>query len=128
MKSWFYPHIDKSQVFELGYIASLHTGGFSIDITIIETGKTLHKIHPIPRTLLDKSEIYDGTVDMGSSFDLFSKCSHYENDLLEEEYKVKRKFFKNKMISHGFRPYSEEWWHFSFPFDSSIPATTLIFL
>jgi D-alanyl-D-alanine dipeptidase len=118
MKSWFYPHIDKSKSFELGYIArrSQHSSGNAVDISIIEIDKKLHKINAQPRNLLDGSQIMfldDGTVDMGSSFDLFSDASHYENNLIEDKYKIKRDYLKNKMISHGFKPYSKEWWHFS---------------
>ncbi len=118
MKSWFYPHIDKSKAFELGYIAkkSQHSCGNAVDISIIELGKDLHKIKPQPRSLLDGSQIIfldDGTMDMGSSFDLFSDASHYENNLIADEYKTRRDYLKNIMISHGFKPYSKEWWHFS---------------
>jgi D-alanyl-D-alanine dipeptidase len=118
MKSWFYPHIDKSKSFELGYIArrSQHSSGNAVDISIIEIDKKLHEINPQPRNLSDGSQIMflnDGTVDMGSSFDLFSDASHYENNLIEDKYKIKRDYLKNKMISHGFKPYSKEWWHFS---------------
>jgi D-alanyl-D-alanine dipeptidase len=118
MKSWFYPAIDKSRAFELGYIArkSQHSSGNAVDISIIEIDKKLHKINPQSRTLLDGSQIMfldDGTVDMGSSFDLFSDASHYENNLIENKYKIRRDRLKDKMISHGFKPYSKEWWHFS---------------
>lgn len=118
MKSWFYPHIDKSKSFELGYIArrSQHSSGNAVDISIIEIGKKFYEINAQPRNLLDGSQIMfldDGTVDMGSSFDLFSDASHYENNLIENKYKIMRDYLKNKMISHGFKPYSKEWWHFS---------------
>ncbi len=118
MKSWFYPHIDKNKSFELGYIArrSQHSSGNAVDISIIEIGKKFHEINAQPRNLLDGSQIMfldDGTVDMGSSFDLFSDASHYENNLIEDKYKIMRDYLKNKMISHGFKPYSKEWWHFS---------------
>lgn len=41
----------------------------------------------------------DGTVDMGTSFDFLDKSSHYENNLLEEEFKKKREYLKNRMVS-----------------------------
>lgn len=118
MKSWFYPHIDKSETFELGFIArkSQHSCGNAVDISIIELGKQLHEIDPQPRTLLDGSQIMfldDGTVDMGSSFDLFSNASHYDNDLIEDRYKTMRDNLRDRMVRRGFKPYSKEWWHFS---------------
>jgi D-alanyl-D-alanine dipeptidase len=117
-KSLFYPRVDKSKVFELGYIAekSSHSRGSTADLTIIELKKNLHPIKPIPRKLLDGFEILyleDGTVDMGTSFDLFDKASHYENNLISDEHKQRRTYLKNVMESCGFQAYPEEWWHFT---------------
>ncbi len=50
---------------------------------------------------------------MGSHFDLFDEASHYENELITQEYKERRAYLKSVMEKHGFKNYSEEWWHFS---------------
>jgi D-alanyl-D-alanine dipeptidase len=68
------------------------------------------------RTLLDGFTIMfldDGTVDMGSSFDLFDVASHTYTDLIEENYKKMRIYLKTVMEKHGFKNYAEEWWHFT---------------
>lgn len=118
MQSWFYPRIDKKMLFELGYIAqhSSHSRGSTVDITLISLDKKVHAIQPVRRALEDDFEIWfldDGTVDMGSSFDLFDKASHYENDLIAKKYKQPREYLRQIMAECGFVHYPEEWWHFS---------------
>lgn len=117
-KSWFYPNIDKTRVFELGYMSkrSSHTRGSTVDLTLIKLGEELRDPVPQPRIMLDGSQIVfldDGTVDMGSSFDLLDQASHYENNLIADKYKLRRNYLKQIMVDHGFKPYSKEWWHFS---------------
>lgn len=117
-KSWFYPNIEKSKIFELGYLSkrSGHSRGSTIDLSLIEQNKNLHKIAAHSRKLLDNSEITfldDGSLDMGSSFDLLDSASHYENNLISAEHKERRNYLKDTMVKHGFKPYSKEWWHFT---------------
>lgn len=116
-KDHYYPRVDKAKVFELGYIMerSSHTRGSCVDLTLIKDGQELHKIEQKKRTLLDGyvfTYLDDGTVDMGSHFDLFDQASHYENNLVEAKYKKLRTYLKEKMEKHGFSNYAEEWWHF----------------
>ena len=117
-KSHYYPRVNKADVFDLGYVAkrSGHSRGSTIDLTLIKDGQKLHDIVEKERTLLDGYTIKildDGTVDMGSSFDLFDTASHFENNLIEEKYKKLRTYLKTVMEKHGFKNYSEEWWHFT---------------
>lgn len=117
-KSFYYPRVNKADVFKFGYVAerSGHSRGSTVDLTIIKDGDTLHEVKEKERTLLDGYTIKildDGTVDMGSSFDLFDKASHFENDLIEEKFKKLRTYLKNKMEMYGFKNYAEEWWHFT---------------
>jgi zinc D-Ala-D-Ala dipeptidase len=117
-KAQYYPRVDKAKVFDLGYIAkrSGHSRGSTVDITIIKDGRKPHEVIEQNRKLLDGFEIKfldDGTVDMGSSFDLFDEASHFENNLIEEKYKKRRTYLKNVMEKHGFKNLAEEWWHFT---------------
>ncbi len=126
-KSHYYPRVNKADVFELGYVAkrSGHSRGSTIDLTIIKNNQTLHAIEEKKRTLLDGYTITildDGTVDMGSSFDLFDTASHFENNLITEEFKTLRTYLKNIMEKHGFKNYAEEWWHFTLK-NEPFPAT-----
>lgn len=117
-KSKYYPRVNKEKIFELGYISkrSSHSRGSTVDLTLIKKGNTLQPIKEKKCKLLDNFEIIildDGTVDMGSSFDLFDKASHYENNLIENKFKKLRTYLKNVMEKHGFKNCTEEWWHFS---------------
>ncbi len=117
-KFQYYPRVNKADVFKLGYVAkrSGHSRGSTIDLTIINKGQKLHKIQEKSRKLLDGYEIKlldDGTLDMGSSFDLFDEASHFENNLIEENFKQLRTYLKTVMEKYGFKNYSEEWWHFT---------------
>ena len=131
-KSHYYPRVNKADVFELGYVAerSGHSRGSAIDLTIIEVDKKLHAVKESERTLRDGFTITfldDGTVDMGSSFDLFDVASHTkENDVIEEKYKKLRTYLRQVMEKQGFKNYSEEWWHFTLrnePFPANSDAS-----
>ena len=117
-KKKYYPRVDKARIFELGYVAerSGHSRGSTVDLTLIKSGDLLHSIVEKKRTLSDGFVITlldDGTVDMGSSFDLFDIASHYENNLIGERFKSPRAYLKRVMEKHGFKNYANEWWHFT---------------
>lgn len=117
-RAQYYPRIDKARVFELGYIAerSGHSRGSTVDLTIIQLDKTIKPIQEKERILLDGCVIKlldDGTVDMGSSFDLCDIASHHDCTIIEKLYANRRNFLKTVMEKHGFKSYSKEWWHFT---------------
>ena len=96
MKAEYYPDVPKRQLFKLGFIASKsgHTRGSSIDLTIIykATGKEL---------------------DMGSSYDFFGEKSHPLYKKITFVQKRNRLFLRKIMLENGFKPYNNEWWHFT---------------
>lgn len=117
-KADYYPRVNKADVFDLGYVAkkSGHSRGSTVDLTLIPLGKKVHPVVVSQRTLCDGTTINfldDGTIDMGSSFDLFDVASHHENDLISEEHKKLRTYLKNVMATHGFKTITEEWWHYT---------------
>lgn len=127
MKGMYYPTINKSDAFRLGYIAerSSHSRGSTFDLTLIRAGQKLKPLHPRPRKLSDGSTVMvldDGTVDMGSSFDLFHPVSHHDSPLVAGEAKAMRDLLRDTMVKHGFIPYSEEWWHYTLN-DEPFPET-----
>ena len=96
MKPFFYPNLDKEELFSRGYIASQssHSRGSTVDLTLLDmqTGKEL---------------------DMGSPFDLFDPVSHPDSrDVTEEQY-TNRMFLQKAMMRNGFLPIDCEWWHFT---------------
>ena len=96
MKPFFYPEIEKQELFKRGYIAgqSSHSRGSAVDLTLLDmrTGKEL---------------------DMGSPFDLFSELSHPDSKNVTEEQHENRMFLQNAMVRNGFQPIDCGWWHFS---------------
>ncbi len=117
-KTQYYPRVNKADVFDLGYVAkrSGHSRGSTVDLSLIKDSKSLHEIKERNRKLLDGYTVKildDGTIDMGSSFDLFDAASHYENNLIKDKFKKLRTYLKNVMEEFGFKGVTEEWWHFT---------------
>ena len=97
MKPYFYPNVDKSELFSLGYIAekSSHSRGAAVDLTIVD--------------MMSGQEL-----DMGSAFDFFGAVSHSEHtEGLTETQINNRRILRKAMIENGFKPMADEWWHFS---------------
>lgn len=96
MKKIFYPMVDKSLLFEQGYIyaRSSHSRGSTVDLTLIDaaTGKEL---------------------DMGSPFDWFGEESHPDYTNLTAEQLANRQILWDAMLGHGFTMIDSEWWHFT---------------
>ena len=98
-KAHYYPDVDKTDLVKLGYIAekSGHSRGGSVDLTIMQ----------------QMSAGGWNELDMGSSWDLFDEKSHAGSQLVAGKAQANRKMLTDLMIKHGFKPYSEEWWHFT---------------
>ncbi|MBO7663741.1 MAG: M15 family metallopeptidase [Clostridia bacterium] len=96
MKPYFYPGIDKSALIPGGYIMahSSHSRGSAVDLTLFDM-----------RTQRES--------DMGSPFDFFGEESHPDYRGITEEQYGNRMLLREIMLSCGFLPLNEEWWHFS---------------
>lgn len=109
MKACFYPELDKSVLFESGYISrhSAHSRGSTVDLTLfdISTGKD---------------------VDMGGTFDYFGERSHPDFRGVSQEQYANRRLLRDAMTSHGFHGISTEWWHFTLN-DEPFPETFFSF-
>lgn len=105
MKPYFYPALQKQELFEQGYIAkkSSHSRGSTVDLTLLDmsTGKEL---------------------DMGSPFDLFSVVSHPDYKGITEQQYENRMMLQRAMVRNGFEPIDCEWWHFTLK-DEPYPDT-----
>lgn len=130
----FYPYVDRSKSFESGYISSksAHSRGSTIDLTLIEKTNALknhHQIIPEERELPDGRRFHfldDGTIDMGSHFDLFDKASWHEDSLFSGEILERRIYLQNIMKENGFDDYRKEWWHYCL-LDEPYPETRFDF-
>lgn len=96
MKKEYYPEVHKSELFNLGYIASKsgHTRGSTLDVTIINL-KTAKEL------------------DMGSPYDFFGVQSHPFYPKISKEQKENRVLLRTIMLQNNFKPYENEWWHFT---------------
>ena len=96
MKPYFYPDLEKQELFARGYIAkqSSHSRGSALDLTLLDmkTGRE---------------------VDMGGPFDLFSPISHPDCTEVTDEQYENRMLLQKAMVRNGFQPIDCEWWHFS---------------
>ena len=105
MKPYFYPELEKQELFLKGYVAkkSSHSRGSTVDLTLLDmaTGKEL---------------------DMGSPFDLFSEKSHPDFRGISDEQYENRMILRNVMLRNGFAPIDCEWWHFTLK-DEPYPDT-----
>jgi len=96
MKTSYYPNVQKSELFEKGYIAarSGHSRGSTVDLTLID--------------LATSKEL-----DMGTGFDFFSPLSSPTSKEATQQQRANRLLLRSLMLRHGFRPLEEEWWHFT---------------
>ena len=97
MKPYFYPEVDKSRLFDEGYIArrSGHSRGSTVDATLTDM-----------LTGVD--------ADMGGAFDYFGRRSHPGcTEGLTEKQIQNRMLLQKLMVEAGFRPLDTEWWHFT---------------
>ncbi len=105
MKPYFYPDLEKQELFTKGYIAknSSHSRGSAVDLTLLDmkTGRE---------------------ADMGSPFDLFSEASHPDYRGITDEQYENRMTLRHAMLRNGFEPLDCEWWHFKLA-DEPYPDT-----
>jgi len=108
-KAYFYPELDKSVLFDRGYIChrSGHSRGSTVDLTLFDMK-------------------LGRDVDMGGPFDYFGELSHPDFQLITDEQKVMRRFLRDAMIEAGFAGIEEEWWHFTLV-DEPYPDTYFTF-
>ncbi len=96
MKPYFYPELEKQELFQKGYIAKMssHSRGSAVDLTLLDmkTGKE---------------------VDMGGPFDYFGELSHPDYKGITDEQFENRMILQHAMVRNGFQPINCEWWHFS---------------
>jgi D-alanyl-D-alanine dipeptidase len=118
MKREFYPRVDKSRVFDLGYIArrSGHSRGSTVDLTLV---KLPAKAQPewsreefgLVRCTAPRRGYPDNSINMGTSYDCFDTRSHTYNS--RGRVRANRLRLRRAMEREGFAPYDNEWWHFT---------------
>lgn len=129
MKAEFYPLVDKSRLFEDGYIAekSGHSRGSTVDLTIVRLPAAPTRPYepgePLTPCYGPQAERFpDNSVDMGTGYDCFDTLSHTDDPRVQGAQRANRQLLKSTLTARGFVNLPEEWWHFTFkpePFPST---------
>ena len=95
-KARYYPHVDKKDLFEQGYIAthSGHSRGSTVDLTIINQATGVE-------------------LDMGTEFDFFDPKSHTQSTDIALHAQQNRQLLLQIMTQCGFENLPQEWWHYT---------------
>ncbi|WP_328939026.1 M15 family metallopeptidase [Streptomyces tauricus] len=141
MKGEFYPNVDKTRLFEDGYIAekSGHSRGSTMDLTIVKLpAKPTRPYVPgeplVPCFAPQGERFPDNSVDMGTGYDCFDTLSHTLDPRIQGEQRANRLLLKDTLEGLGFVNLAEEWWHFTFKpeaypdtyFDFPVSAKSLV--
>ncbi|MEU7040549.1 D-Ala-D-Ala dipeptidase VanX [Streptomyces varsoviensis] len=104
-KQRHYPHIDRAEMFERGYVAarSGHSRGSTVDLTLYR---------------LDTGEL----AAMGGDHDLMDPISHHGAQGITASEAGNRRRLRSIMEGCGFSAYDCEWWHYTLK-DEPYPDT-----
>ncbi|MFF4906658.1 M15 family metallopeptidase [Streptomyces sp. NPDC001260] len=121
MKGEFYPNVDKTRLFEDGYIAekSGHSRGSTMDLTIVRLParptRPYHPGEPLVPCYAPKDERFpDNSVDMGTGFDCFDTLAHTLDPRVQGVQRANRLLLKSTLEGLGFVNLAEEWWHYTY--------------
>jgi D-alanyl-D-alanine dipeptidase len=117
----FFPKLEKSTLFALGYIAmrSAHSTGTAVDLTLVA-------VPGVASAPFDPAAPYgscagpaaqrapDDALDLGTGYDCFDAASHTASGAVGAEQRRRRALLVAATARHGFRNYFREWWHFSY--------------
>jgi len=119
MRTEFYPTVDKTRLFDDGYIAyqSGHSRGSTVDVTIVPLAS------PIPAQASGQKQVSctapvsqrtpDNSLDFGTGFDCFSPVSHPDDQSVPPPARANRLLLQSLMEQAGFKRLDTEWWHFT---------------
>ena len=121
MKPEFYPRVDKSTLFDDGYIAerSGHSRGSTVDLTLV----ALPAVDTVPyvsgQVLVDctapqQVRFPDNSIDMGTGFDCFDTLANTSDPRIGGDQMKNRTLLLEGLERQGFVNYDKEWWHFTY--------------
>lgn len=121
MKQEFYPDVDKTRLFEDGYIAarSGHSRGSTVDLTLVPLPARPTRRYvpgePLVNCFAPQRERFpDNSVDMGTGYDCFDTLAHTEDPRVVGVQHANRELLKGTLEKLGFVNLAEEWWHFTY--------------
>ncbi|MGC9671356.1 M15 family metallopeptidase [Planosporangium sp. 12N6] len=120
MKTEFYPQVDKTVLFDDGYIASRsgHSRGSTMDLTLVALPARAQRPYVPGEPLVACTEpqarrFPDNTVDMGTGYDCFDPLAHTLDPRVTGPAMDNRLLLKRLMEEAGFANYANEWWHYT---------------
>lgn len=120
MKAEFFPRVDKTDFFKLGYVdkQSGHSRGSTVDLTIVPIPypkeESYHKGQVLVSCFAPYGQRFrDASIDMGTGYDCMDVLSHPSNTDVSKVARKNRQFLRYLMLVNGFRPLATEWWHFT---------------
>lgn len=120
MKKEFYPEVDKSDLFKMGYIAkrSEHSSGSTMDVTIVPIPTPKQPTYTKGQTLVACFAPYnqrfkDNSIDMGTGYDCLDFRADTWYKRISQRAQANRTMLRSLMVKNGFKPYAKEWWHFT---------------
>jgi zinc D-Ala-D-Ala dipeptidase len=126
MKAEFFPRTNKNEFFARGYLSShsAHSRGSTVDLGIVPSAvraaPAFDAATPlVPCTAPKGVRFDDGTIDFGTGYDCLDELARTDNSDINKEAHSNRNLLRHIMKQHGFRPYSQEWWHFTLSDDPS---------
>lgn len=123
MKAEFYPRVDKSVLFDDGYIAerSGHSRGSTLDVTLVPLSAAASAaVSYIPgQPLVDCAapqglRFPDDSIDMGTGFDCFDTLANTADPRIGGDQAKNRLLLLEGLQRQGFVNYDKEWWHFTY--------------
>jgi D-alanyl-D-alanine dipeptidase len=115
MKPVFYPALDKSSLFALGYIApsSRHSMGIAIDVGLVRADE--EDAHTGTGGRCDgpfAGRTKESSLDFGTAYDCFSERSATRSAGIPAEARANRERLRRALEAEGFHNYWREWWHY----------------
>lgn len=121
MKAEFYPRVDKTRLFDDGYIAakSGHSRGSTMDLTVVRLpARPTHPYVPgqplVPCYAPKDQRFPDNSLDMGTGFDCFDTLAHTLDPRIQGQQRANRMLLKSTLENLGFVNLAEEWWHYTY--------------
>ncbi|MGV9255156.1 M15 family metallopeptidase [Streptomyces sp. NPDC003697] len=121
MKGEFYPDVDKTRLFQDGYIAekSGHSRGSTMDLTLVKlpakpTPPYTPRMPLVPCYAPRAERFPDNSVDMGTGYDCFDTLAHTLDPRVQGQQRANRLLLKSTLEALGFVNLAEEWWHYTY--------------
>lgn len=120
MKSEFYPRVDKTRLFDDGYIAdkSGHTRGSTMDLTLVPLPPAATPRYQPGQPLVDctapvTERFPDNSIDVGTGYDCFDTLAHTLDPRIQGDQLKNRLLLKEGLERQGLSNYEKEWWHYT---------------